>query len=72
MAEGRVLLEALLDDTGTVIAMNVLAGAHPTLNTPAILAMPQWRFVPALQNGRAVPVRITVEMEFTLKNKPRR
>lgn len=37
-----------------------------------ILAMPQWRFVPALQNGRAVPVRITVEMEFTLKNKPRR
>lgn len=72
MAEGKVLLDALVDDTGTVVETNVLAGAHPTLNTPAIHTMPQWRFVPALENGRAVPVRVTVQMEFTLKNKPRR
>jgi TonB family protein len=71
VAEGKVLLEVLLDEGGVVVETNVLAGAHPTLNTPAIHAIPRWRFVPALENGRAVPLRVTVQMEFSLRNKPR-
>jgi hypothetical protein len=30
----------------------------------------QWRFEPGLKNGKPVPVRITVEMRFMLKDRP--
>ena len=33
----------------------------------AMAALSQWRFEPGLKDGKAVPVRITVQMWFSLK-----
>ncbi len=40
---------------------------HPSLNREAIVAMSRWRFHPATQDGRPVPIRAVVEMEFVLR-----
>ena len=37
------------------------------LDKQAVAALSQWRFEPGLKDGKPVPVRVTVEMRFTLK-----
>jgi TonB family protein len=37
------------------------------LDEQAVAALGRWRFEPGLKHGKPVPVRITVEMQFTLK-----
>jgi TonB family protein len=41
------------------------------LDKEAVAALTQWRFEPGLKDGKPVPVRITVLMEFRLGNPPK-
>lgn len=64
--QGVVILEAVLDAQGQVASVRVLRSI-PQLDRAALDAVQQWRFTPALLNGQAVPVVITVTVNFTLQ-----
>ena len=64
--DGVVILEAVLDDRGRVESVRVLRSIS-MLDQAAVDAVRQWRFTPALLNGQAVPVVMTVTVNFTLQ-----
>jgi protein TonB len=64
--QGVVILEAVLDAQGRVESVRVLRSI-PQLDRAAVDAVQQWRFTPALLNGQAVPVVMTVTVNFTLQ-----
>jgi protein TonB len=63
--EGMVILEAVIDTHGNVTSARVLR-ALPLLDQSALDAVRQWKFTPATLNGVAVPVYLTVTVNFTL------
>jgi protein TonB len=67
--EGRVLLNiVVLDDgaVGTVVVERSLDTMFG-LDEQAVKAMKEWKFKPGTKDGKAVAVRVHVEMTFTLK-----
>jgi protein TonB len=64
--QGVVILEAVLDAQGRVASVHVLRSI-PLLDQAAVDAVQQWRFTPARLNGEAVPVVMTVTVNFTLR-----
>jgi protein TonB len=63
--EGVVILQAVIGEDGSVLAVSVLKG-KPLLDQAASDAVRQWRFTPTLLNGHPVPVVMTVTVAFTL------
>jgi len=66
--EGVVILEAVIDAQGRVASVRVLRSIA-LLDEAAADAVKQWRFTPALLNGEAVPVVMTVTVNFTLQDR---
>jgi protein TonB len=66
--EGNVILQAIIHADGTVGEVEVLRTNRPNMGfeDSAIEAVSQWRYEPALQNGRPVEVYFTVFVNFTL------
>lgn len=67
--QGTVLLAADVLPDGTVGKVVVLRSLDTTfgLDAQAVLATKQWVFSPAMKDGVAVAIRVTVEMTFTLR-----
>lgn len=65
--EGRVILEAVINERGGVERVRVLRSV-PFLDAAAIDAVKQWRYTPTLLNGTPVPVLMTITINFTLRN----
>ena len=65
--QGTVILQAVIDESGTVRELRVLRG-HPLLDDAAMQAVAKWRFTPTLLNGTTVPVVMTVTVTFSLQN----
>ena len=63
--EGTVILQAVIDEKGSVRELRVLRG-HPLLDDAAMQAVEKWQFTPTLLNGTTVPVVMTVTVTFTL------
>lgn len=63
--QGVVIIEATVGADGTVIDTRVLRSI-PLLDQAAIDAVQQWEFTPTLLNGQAVPVIMTMTVNFTL------
>jgi TonB family protein len=66
--EGVVILEALIDARGQVTSVHVLRSI-PLLDQAAIAAVEQWTYTPTLLNGVAVPIVMTVTVQFTLQGR---
>jgi periplasmic protein TonB len=64
--EGTVILQAVIDEHGSVREVQVLRGDQ-LLNDAAMLAVTKWRFTPTELNGTTVPVVMTVTVTFTLQ-----
>lgn len=64
--QGVVILEIVLTPTGQVSGPCVLRSI-PMLDQAAIDAVNQWQFEPTMLNGTAVPVIMTVTVNFTLQ-----
>jgi protein TonB len=64
--QGVVICQVLLRPDGTVADVRVLRSI-PLLDQAAFDAVLQWVFTPTLLNGNAVPVIMTVTMNFTLE-----
>jgi protein TonB len=63
--QGVVILEAVIDAKGSVTSVSVLRSI-PLLDQAAVDAVRQWRFTPARLNDQAVPVVMTVTVNFQL------
>jgi TonB family protein len=70
--QGVVTLECVVQPDGTIGGVRVTKGLDSGLDQEAIKAVRQWRFKPGHKDGKAVPVRVTLEMTFTLRDTPAR
>jgi len=64
--EGDVRIDALIDANGHVSAMKVISGAT-LLHQSAMDALRQWKYQPAMLDGKAVPMHLTVTLQFRLR-----
>ena len=55
-----IVLKGILRDDGTVGALQVYKGVLPQMDEAARIAFGRWKFKPAMQDGKAVPVEILV------------
>ena len=63
---GAVTIDALIDANGRVTTMKVISG--PTLLQEAAKdALKQWKYEPATLDGNAVPMHLTVTLQFRLQ-----
>ncbi len=67
--QGVVWLRCVVMPDGTVGRVEVVRSLDSTfgLDQEAVKAARQWRFVPGTRLGEPVPVRITIELTFTLR-----
>jgi len=67
--QGTVLLECIVRPDGSVGDVQIVRSLDPTfgLDQEAIKAAKQWRFAPGTRMGEAVPVLVTIELQFTLR-----
>jgi periplasmic protein TonB len=64
--EGNVRIDALVDESGKVSSMKVVSG--PTLLQQAAMdSIRQWKYQPATLDGKAVPMHLTVTLQFRLQ-----
>jgi TonB family protein len=67
--QGTVMLTAVVRTNGTPgdIEITESLDTEYGLDKQAVDALGQWRFEPGMKDGKPVPVRITIEMRFSLK-----
>jgi protein TonB len=65
--EGRVIVQFVVHEDGSVSDFVVVQGASPGFDAAAVAALEQVRFVPGRQNGQPVKVRMTVPVRFRLR-----
>jgi protein TonB len=65
--EGAVILSVILAEDGRVRDLEVVSGLPFGLSEAAAEAVARWRYEPARLAGRAVPVRMTVTVNFRLQ-----
>jgi len=63
---GNVTVDALIDANGRVTTMKVVSGP-PLLHQAAMDALKQWKYQPAMLNGKAVPMHLSVTIQFRLQ-----
>jgi protein TonB len=67
--QGRVLLRVDVSAEGMPLDVSVAGtSGHPILDSAALSAVRQWRFVPGTQAGRAVAAVAEVPIRFHLEN----
>jgi protein TonB len=64
--QGKVILEVVIREDGTVGDVRVIKSLDPSLDAAAIAAARQWKFKPAMRDGKPVAVRVQMELEFRL------
>jgi protein TonB len=63
--QGVVVAEVVIDPSGKVTDTKVVQSI-PLLDEEALRAVRNWHFAPTLVNGQPVPVRMNVNVNFTL------
>jgi len=64
--EGTVVLQALIDEKGEV-ARTVVTRSIPVMEDCAVRAVEQWRFKPAMSNGKPIAVWVEIPVAFRLQ-----
>jgi TonB family protein len=66
--QGVVTAEVTINENGVVSDARVVRSI-PLLDESALATVRNWRFTPTMVNGRAVPVKMTVSVHFTLADR---
>ena len=61
--KGTVQTEIVIDETGRVVDARVIRSV-PLLDEAAVAAVREWQFQPATFNGKPIPIRMTVTVQF--------
>jgi protein TonB len=64
---GTVTLQGTVTLLGTVDKIKVKRGIEPSLDAAAVAAFKQWTFLPGRKGDKPAPVKIDVEITFTLR-----
>ena len=64
--QGEVRIDALVDAAGKVSSMKVVSGPV-LLHQAAMDSLRQWRYEPAMLDGKPVPMHLTVTVQFRLQ-----
>jgi periplasmic protein TonB len=62
--DGMVWVKCLIDTNGNVKKAAIIRSTHEIFDSPAIAAILQWKFTPAILQGRKVQVWATVPLRF--------
>ena len=62
--DGSVTVTFLVDSSGKVANPKALRSTHPAFEKPALDAVKQWRFEPAVKGGQRVGCRMRVDIRF--------
>ena len=65
--QGVVIVQAIIDKSGTVTNVKVLKGLPMGLEEEAIKAIKQWKFKPATLNGKPLDVYFNLTVNFRLQ-----
>ena len=67
--QGSVTMDVVVVEDGTVGDVKVTRSLDEEygLDEQAVKAVKQWTFRPGTKDGKPVPVRVSIEMTFTLK-----
>ncbi|NIT61149.1 MAG: TonB family protein [Aliifodinibius sp.] len=65
-AEGRVIVQFIVDKEGNVVNPSIIKGAHKSLNEEALRVVRQADFKPGTQNGNPVRVQYSLPISFKL------
>lgn len=65
---GSVLVEFDVNAEGRVVRAQAIHYSNRDFVEPAVKAVTKWRFEPGRRNGKAVPFRMAVPIEFGLEN----
>jgi len=68
--QGRVVLEAVVDTTGRVLAqsISIVSGTNPSFVASARQALLATLFRPAMVGGKPVPMRVRIPYQFAIRN----
>ena len=66
-AEGAVGLSLVVDQNGVPLQVTVTQPLEPSLDAAAVAAIEKWRFTPGMKDGKPVPVRATIVVQFKLR-----
>lgn len=66
-ASGTVVVEFDVDVTGRVVRAEATRYTDHEFVEPAVRAVRKWRFEPGRRNGRAVPFRMSIPIEFGIE-----
>jgi periplasmic protein TonB len=64
VTEGVVTLIFVVDETGRVVNPRVEKSSHPEFEKPALDAVRQWKFEPAVKGGKRVSCKMRVPFRF--------
>jgi protein TonB len=67
-SSGTVLVEFAVDKSGRVTRAEALNYTDREFVEPALRAVRNWRFEPGRREGKAVPFRMTVPIEFSIES----
>lgn len=65
--EGRVFIQAFIDETGNVADAKVIKGAGHGLDEAALEAVKQTKFTPGIHKGEPVKVQVSIPIVFKLQ-----
>jgi periplasmic protein TonB len=67
--QGRALVGCIVQPNGVCTNIEILHSLDPTfgLDIEAINNVKQWKFKPGMRLGQAVPVKVSIEVEFTVR-----
>jgi len=65
--EGKVFIQAFIDETGNVVEAKVIKGVGHGLDEAALDAVKQTKFSPGKQKGKPVKVQVTIPIVFKLQ-----
>ena len=68
--QGTVVLMVLVRRDGSVGAVSVSRGLEPSLDESALRTVREWKFAPAIRQGKTVEVVLEVEVRFRLPGGP--
>ena len=63
--EGTVLVQFIVDAKGHVVSPTIESATHPEFERPALDAVRQWKFEPAVRSGQKVSSKMRVPIRFT-------
>lgn len=61
---GVVLVTMVIDENGAVLASEVKKSSQPEFEAPALAALANWKFKPAMLGDKAVKVRVSIPIRF--------